>query len=122
MADRDLFLVFSNATAGQDAEFNQWYDSVHVPDVLDVPGVESAQRYDLAPMEVPEYEGAPPPPLPAHRYLAVYQLSRSADEVMAEFLARITSGRMDLSETLDMSTVGMSTWTPHGAKVVAATT
>ena len=55
MADRDLFLVFSNATAGQDAEFNQWYDSVHVPDVLDVPGVESAQRYDLAPMEVPEY-------------------------------------------------------------------
>ena len=121
MAEHDLFLVFSNATEGCDDEFNRWYDSVHVPDVLDVPGVEAAQRYDLAPMEVPEYEGAPPPPPPAHRYLAVYQLSRGADEVMAEFLARITSGQMSLSETLDMSTVGMSTWTPHGAQVVAAT-
>jgi hypothetical protein len=49
MADR-LMLVFTNPVEGQDDAFNEWYDSRHFVDVLNVPGVVAAQRYDLAPM------------------------------------------------------------------------
>ncbi|MGD1257001.1 hypothetical protein ACKUT9_22505 [Mycobacterium seoulense] len=33
------FVVLSNPIEGKDDAFNKWYDEVHVPEVLDVPGV-----------------------------------------------------------------------------------
>lgn len=121
MAEPNLFLVFSNPVAGREAEFNAWYDAVHVPDVLAVPGVVAARRYEVVPMETPELEGAPSPEPPAHGYLAVYELDRDANAVMADFLDRITSGAMNLSEDLDLAGVAMSVWRPLGDRQVAAT-
>jgi hypothetical protein len=115
VTESGLLLVFTNAVEGTDAEFNGWYDGTLVPEVLDVPGVVAARRYDLATVDTPEVEGAPSPPPPAHRYLAVYELDRDGNEVMGEFVARITSGAMKLSDTLDMATVGLSVWTPRPA-------
>jgi hypothetical protein len=37
--------VLSNPIEGRDQEFNEWYDNVHWPDVLDVKGVAGAERY-----------------------------------------------------------------------------
>ena len=31
---------------GKDAEFNRWYNDVHIPEVLKVPGMISATRYE----------------------------------------------------------------------------
>lgn len=46
--ERGLFLVFSNATSeAQVREFNRWYDEVHVHEVLRVPGVRAATRYEI---------------------------------------------------------------------------
>lgn len=120
MADPNLFLVFSNAVAGREAEFNAWYDTVHVPEVLAVPGVVAARRYEIVPIETPEVEGAPSPEPPAHRYLAVYELDRDAGAVMADLLQRVTSGEMDLSEDLDLAGVAMSVWRPIGDRRVAS--
>ena len=50
MADRTIQIVFSNPFEGKDDEFNEWYDNVHLPEVLALPGVISAQRYDLRPL------------------------------------------------------------------------
>jgi hypothetical protein len=122
VSEKNLFLVFSNPTEGQEAEYNEWYDSTHVHEVLDVPGVVAAQRYALAPMDIPEVEGAPSPPPPAHRYLAVYELESDPNEVMAEFLRRLTTGEMTLHEGLDMATVSMSTWRPRGDRLDAPST
>ena len=42
-----LFVVESNcADAAREAEFNHWYDKVHVPDVLEIPGFMSGTRYE----------------------------------------------------------------------------
>jgi hypothetical protein len=112
-AMRALLLVFSNATEGRDEEFNAWYDEVHVPEVLAVEGVVAAQRFDVAELELPEVEGVEPPPPPVHRYLAVYELDRDGNEVMASFGELLVSGAMTLSETLDMSTVSLSAWNPR---------
>lgn len=37
----------SRALPAQEAEYNRWYDGVHLPDVLGVPGFKSAKRYDI---------------------------------------------------------------------------
>ena len=118
-ARENLFLVFTNAVAGREDEFHQWYDDTHIPDVLAVPGVASAQRYVVAPIETPEVEGAPVPEPPAHGFLVAYTLDRDGNEVMDEFVARISSGQMQVSDVMDFATVAMSVWQPVGARRVA---
>jgi hypothetical protein len=109
--------VFSNAVDGKDDSFNTWYDKEHVGDVLAVPGVVAAQRYELAPMKLPEGDGVPAQlPPPPHRYLAVYELDRDPDEVMNNFVARVGSGSMQLSDTLDLSTLSLTTWRTRGER------
>jgi len=39
------YLVLTNAVPGREEEFNRWYTEQHLPDVLRVPGVVSAQRF-----------------------------------------------------------------------------
>jgi hypothetical protein len=112
----DLFLVFSNPAPGQESAYVDWYEHTHLADVLKVPGVVAAQRYGVAPMKIPEAEGMPTPAGPEHRFLAVYELDRDPDEVMAEFLRRVTSGEMLLSDVLDLATVSMATWRPVGQR------
>jgi len=42
-----VFVVMTNAVAGQEAEFNRWYDEEHLADVLKLPGMVSAQRFQV---------------------------------------------------------------------------
>lgn len=42
-----LFVVQTNCKdAAREAEFNRWYDNVHLPDILENPGFISATRYE----------------------------------------------------------------------------
>jgi len=62
---RAIVLVFTNcADAAREKEFNEWYDNVHVPDVLETPGFVGATRYELM--------GNPGPG--QGKYLAIYQV------------------------------------------------
>ena len=45
---RYSWFVFTNCTPGDDAEFNDWYNNVHVPDLLKVPGVVACRRSSLS--------------------------------------------------------------------------
>jgi hypothetical protein len=116
----NLFLVLTNPVQGQDEAFNTWYDTQHVPEVLDVPGVVAAQRYDLSEVTVPEDEDLPAQlPPPTHRYLVIYELDRDPDTVMSEFLKRVMAGKMTLHETLDLGTISLTGWKPRGERRVA---
>jgi len=119
MAGHNLFLVFTNAVSGREADFNDWYETTHVPDVLAVPGVVSAQRYEVAPVETPDVEGAPAPAPPAHGYLTAYELTRNPNEVMADFVTRVTDGTMQLSDAMYFGTVALSVWRPIGDRKLA---
>jgi hypothetical protein len=98
-----LLLVMTNAVDGQDDAFNEWYESTHIPELLTVPGVVSAERFTVAPLDGPE---------PAQRYLTVYRLDGDPAEVLAEFGRRAVSGELTMSDTLDLTTVAMSAWRP----------
>ncbi|MFC1995404.1 DUF4286 family protein [Chloroflexota bacterium] len=42
-----LLVVETNCVdAARETEFNEWYDKIHVPDVLEVPGFIRATRYE----------------------------------------------------------------------------
>src|SRR3546814_6479308 len=45
--ERLLYIVLTNATPGDDEQFNDWYTNTHIPDVLAVPGFVAAQRFRL---------------------------------------------------------------------------
>lgn len=73
----DALVVWTNPVPGRDAEYNAWYNDIHLPEVLAVPGYVAATRYELSPEPrrmpgVEEY-------VPAQRYLAIYELEEGAD-------------------------------------------
>lgn len=92
-----VMVVLTNAVAGQDDDFNTWYDNVHVPDVCAVPGMISARRYCAAPVQ--------PGPDPARwRYLAIYEIETdNLQGVMDEMMARGGTEQMVLSDSLDVA-------------------
>jgi hypothetical protein len=110
----DLLLVFTNAAEGREDEFHEWYETTHIPDVLAVPGVVAAQRYQVAEVETPDVEDAPEVAPPAHGFLVAYSLERDGNAVMAEFGERLTDGRMALSDVMDFATISLSVWRPLG--------
>jgi hypothetical protein len=116
----NLFVVLTNPIEGKDDAFNKWYDTQHVPEVLDVPGVVSAQRYDIAELKIPSDEDLPAQlPPPTHRYMVIYELSDDPDTVMTEFLKRVMAGTLSLGEYLDVTTASLTGWTPRGDHVLA---
>lgn len=117
----NLFLVLTNPIEGTDDAFNEWYDTRHLPEVLDVPGVVAAQRYDIAELAIPDDEDLPAQlPPPTHRYMVIYELDGEPEVVVAEFLKRVMAGTLTLGEYLDLSTVSLTGWTPRGERVPAA--
>ena len=41
-----LVVETNSADAAREAEFNEWYDKIHLPDVLETPGFIKATRYE----------------------------------------------------------------------------
>jgi hypothetical protein len=87
------FLVFTNARDGRDAEFNAWYDDVHLAEVVEVPGFTGAERYALRPQP-----GEPPP---THEYLAIYDMETDdVSATLAGLMQRGASGGFRMSDSL----------------------
>jgi hypothetical protein len=100
---RYSWLVFTNCTPGEEAEYNRWYDEIHRPDLLRVPGIVSATRSELSPFQTTfvegkielcgiEANGA------KYRFLAVYALDTDdPNSVLNEVRTRAYTPRMEIS-------------------------
>ncbi len=99
------WLVMTNCTPGDDAEFNRWYDDEHIPDLLRIPGVVGVRRAHLNASQLTMADGPPrlcaPDEIGAkYAYLAVYDIA--ADDpvpVLAQVRDRAGTDRMPLSPT-----------------------
>ena len=89
-------VVFSEATEGREDEYNQWYNEVHLKDVLSVEGFVAAQRFELSPAQLSDASAAPA------RFLAIYEIEAESLEAA---LAKLQAGaeRMDMSDAIDLS-------------------
>jgi hypothetical protein len=108
MADKFVQVVFSNPVAGREDEFNEWYDNVHIPDLLTVPGMLSATRYALHEAEIYHVEGGV---VPEHKYMCVYEMEGDVDAIMGKIRESVAGGQVHMSESLDLSSSRLSFWT-----------
>lgn len=69
---KSVWMVYTNCPADREQEFNDWYEHIHLPDLLTVDGIVAAQRFRLAD-DVPAMAAASGAPAVAH-YLALYEL------------------------------------------------
>lgn len=84
---KHVLLVHTNCAPGREAEFAEWYDTVHVPDVLSVPGFVAAQRFSAGTGLRGEQ--------PEHRFLAVYEIeAEDLETAKAALLAAVPGMRM----------------------------
>jgi hypothetical protein len=90
-------VVFTTPVPGRDQDYNDWYQNIHLRDLLAIDGFKSAQRFRLKQAVVPE-----PPPLP---YLAIYEIeTNDIDGAIKELIARAESGRIVVSDALSSET------------------
>jgi len=105
------YVFFTNAVAGRDDEYNQWYTNQHVPDVLKVPGFVAGRRFQLADTGV---MGEPP----THRYLTIYEVETDDPEAtLAELNAR--APEMVMSDSLNIDDVTGALWEAVTERIVS---
>jgi hypothetical protein len=89
---RHILIAESNAVAGSDDEFNEWYRNYHIPQILSVPGFVSARRFKLSEVQFDGFASR-------FRYLVVYQIEGDAADTVAAMLKAAPS--FTRSDTLD---------------------
>jgi hypothetical protein len=91
------FIVLTNPVEGREDDFNDWYTGRHIPDVLSVPGIVSAQRFRIVEKE---YTGSP------YKYLSIYDFDIDCPtDVLDAISSRTKTGAMALSDALDRSDI-----------------
>ena len=111
---RYKMLVRSHAIAGREADYNRWYQDVHLSDVVNIPGFVAAQRFRLA----EEVSGDDKPP-----YLAVYEIEAvDAQTAKAALISASMSGAVRMEPVIDLSRTDSAIYELYGEKVQAKTT
>jgi hypothetical protein len=86
---KGIFLVYTDIDSKHETEFNDWYNSEHIPELLAVPGILAAARYEAT-------KGGP-------KYLAVYELETTDVVNTAAFTDR---KRTPWGERMSPSVIG----------------
>ena len=103
-----VFMVFANAVEGKDDEFNDWYNNVHLGEVLQVPGFASGQRFEMS----------GDPTLGAdHKYLAMYELETDDPQATLGELNKAVAEWMQMSDSMDRATTNVKLWAPTTEKM-----
>ncbi|MFN8559281.1 MAG: DUF4286 family protein [Dehalococcoidia bacterium] len=114
-----ILLVYSNCPEGQEDEFNRWYDTVHVPDLLALDGVVAARRFALSGPGIPmtARDGS----ATVARFLAMYELDSDDTRTM---MRRINQAHNELVQqgrvVAYLQVVGAATYLPLGERRTAA--
>ena len=93
---KSLHVVQVNAAPGLVDQLNDWYDRQHIPDVLSIPGIVSARRYQLADYQLGRSAREYP-----YKFLTLYELEGDPKGILTELNEAIVSGRFTLSPALD---------------------
>ena len=95
-----LYMVRSNPVEGKEDEFNRWYSNVHLPEVLQIDGFQTAQRFRLTEQQMQPQ---------SHGYLAIYNINSEDVTGTLENLRNMRS--LTMSDALDLSTLQISIFT-----------
>jgi hypothetical protein len=108
---RHHLLVFSNPSPGREAEYNDWYDTRHVPELLALPEFVAVQRFRLDDIQP---RGEHP-----HRYLAIWEIETDdLAAAMARLKAAQADGSVARSDAFDYATSLNHMYQPLAPKTV----
>jgi hypothetical protein len=97
----------------REAEFNRWYDELHLPAILSSRHFVGAQRYKLA--------GAASKSEPEATYLAIYEIDTADVPAAMQALAESRARWPDAAKTIDtLQVFSATTYTAIGAHQEAA--
>jgi hypothetical protein len=90
---KGVFIVQSNpADPSRDAEYNEWYDNVHLADVKKVPGIVGARRFKTL------------TPGAAHSYVAIYEVDADDVQGVMDAIGKASAnGALPLSDALQLN-------------------
>ena len=92
---RYKMVVSSYPVAGREAEYNDWYQNIHLGELVSLKGFVSARRFRLA-AKLVEGEAAP--------YMAIYEIETDDVEAVLEHLKNEAyNSRINMSEAIDTS-------------------
>jgi len=107
-------IVFTGPKPGAEAEYNKWYNEVHLKEVLEIEGFVAAQRFEIAASQIGEMgENAP------SRYLAIYEIEAENVDVALEKL-NAGAGTMVMSDALDQESASAIAYSAIGDRQVAS--
>lgn len=96
---RNLLLVFSNPSEGNEDAYNDWYDHEHLQEVVALPEFVSARRFRLA---ADQLEGGTES---EHRYLAVYEFEGDPKDALARLQGELAAGTIVLPAEIEQETI-----------------
>jgi len=90
---RYKMITLSNPTEGREEEYNEWYQNIHLADLVALDGIRSARRYRFA-RTLKEGDAYP--------YMAVYEIETDdIDALLAELGTAAGDGRIRMSDAID---------------------
>ena len=110
-----IFVVDTNASdRSREKEYNDWYDNVHLGEVLALQGFEAAQRFRVS--------GEPVAGNMSHQYVALYELDTETPHASLDALAAaVADGSMTMSEAIDTRDVHAVLIEPVTGRVMSRT-
>jgi hypothetical protein len=109
---RHVIVVMTNAWRERHEEYNAWYDAVHIPDILKIPGVVAAQRFEAGPPLLSSVDGSP------YRYLSLYELDTDDLPGTLRELEAAMPG-MEITKAIDIKDVTAYAFTARTERVEA---
>ena len=104
-------VVMSRPTEGREDEYNEWYQNVHLKELVALPGFKSARRYRMA-RSLVQGEAWP--------YMAVYELeTEDIDAVLQGLRDAAEKRRLTMSVALDTDSTYAVVYEEFGAEVFA---
>lgn len=85
-------MVHSNPVNSKEEEFNDWYSKVHLPEVLNIEGFLSAQRFKLSQTQMIDDQ--------PYNYLAIYEIDSQDIAKTLENL-KTASPSLNISDSID---------------------
>jgi len=83
-------IVYTNFEPGREAEFHEWYENTHLPEVLALGPFKAAQRFAVSKTQIFEDQ--------SHVHVAIYEFDGSAEAAREIMLA--SSDNFQLSDAM----------------------
>jgi hypothetical protein len=104
---RFQLIIYTNAKPGRDADYNSWYDQVHMDDLLSMDGVLAGQRFRTCGES-------------QWKYGSIFELEGEDPVALTEHIVgTFRSGKLSLSDAVDLETVQLTILVPYGERHLA---